>query len=513
MRYRNIFLTFLSISLAISAMAQRVVDFPPAESKPPPPVRAPPRTQASGEDMDILRPDEGPTMRKTQERSPPPPTTLTVMVKVSYGEVLKYVWPDGREQTFEQWQSYQNDGQRIMQLTNERLDDGNNYQYAVEPLSSPVFDPVDIPLLYMTGDYDFALTESEVQNIRRFILDGGTILLNAARGRDEFSRSAVREMRRVFPRKNFMRLPPDHPVFNNRYRLQQVMTMINGVQFMQTPEIYAIDIGTRASVILVPGGLGAAWSEEPYHPAGKHVIGESAERLGVNIVAYVLSSTEYGRFLAQEFPVYSAATGPGDRFRFGLVRYAGSWDVHPALQNNVLSALHGNTGIDVDFAPTSVALGDAELANLPLVVMTGHYDFQLTDEERNNLRNYLERGGMLFTSSSAGFSAFDRALRRELREIYPDNDLIPLPPTHPVFASGWNRVENVEYTSAALRDDPGLEHPVFYAMFVNQRIAVLHTPYDLFSAINRESNAFSRGLVPEDAVRVGLNIITYALSH
>ena len=67
------------------------------------------------------------------------------------------------------------------------------------PLASPGFDPVDIPILYMTGDYDFTLAEAEVQNLRRFLMDGGTIIFNAARGRDDFTRSVAQQMRKVFP--------------------------------------------------------------------------------------------------------------------------------------------------------------------------------------------------------------------------------------------------------------------------------------------------------------------------
>ena len=39
------------------------------------PAKAPPKTQTGGEETDVI-PDPGPTMRKTQERTPPPPTTL-----------------------------------------------------------------------------------------------------------------------------------------------------------------------------------------------------------------------------------------------------------------------------------------------------------------------------------------------------------------------------------------------------------------------------------------------------
>src|SRR4029077_5974471 len=119
------------------ALAQnRVVTFPPAESPPPPAVKAPPKTQASGEDTGVL-PDAGPSQRKTQDRTPPPPTNLTVMYKVEYGTTLEYKHPDGTVQKFEQWKSFPNDGYYLMSTANTRLADGNNYQYATKKLASP----------------------------------------------------------------------------------------------------------------------------------------------------------------------------------------------------------------------------------------------------------------------------------------------------------------------------------------------------------------------------------------
>lgn len=492
--------------------AIRTVEFPPPESKPPPPLKTPPRTQSGG---GLASPLDGtnPPERVTQEREPPPPTTLTVMYKVEYGGKLQYVYPDGNEQIFDQWMSFKDDGYQIMKFANERLADGNNYEYATKPLASPGFDPVDIPLLYMTGDYDFAFTEAEVRNLRKFILDGGTMVLNAARGRDEFSQAVVREMRKVFPQKVFMRMPLDHPVYNTRYRINQVMMMVNGVQFMRPPELYSIDIGTRAAVILIPGGMGTAWSGEKYHLDGKHIVGESAVRFGVNLIAYVLGSTEYGRFLAQEFPEYEGSTRPGDVFRFALARYAGSWNVNPGLQNSILQGLNDNTGIGVNYTPRYVDLGDSELLNYPLVFMTGHYDFVWAPKEMENLRNYLIKGGTLVASAAAGLKPFDIAFRREIKKVFPDNDLIKLPPTHPVFSAGWNPIGIVDYTPSVLRDNPTLEYPEFYGLFVDNRLVVLYTPYDFQSALNRESNAYAKGVTSDDALRIAVNIITYVLSH
>jgi hypothetical protein len=320
-------------------------------------------------------------------------------------------------------------------------------------------------------------------------------------------------MRRVFPQKPFMRLPLDHPVFNARYRIRQVTMMVSGVLSTRPPEVYSIDIGTRAAALLVPGGLGAAWSDTAYHPEGKHIVGESAKRLGVNLIAYMLGSTEYGRFLAQEFPLYDGKTRPGDVFRYAQVRYSGSWDVNPAVQNSLLSGLKENTGIDVDYQPHVVPLDDVRTGHHPLLIMTGHYDFQFTRDEAAGLARHVQRGGMVLVTSAAGLKPFDRAFRREIKKVFPNAQLIKLPPTHPLFTGGWNTIERIAYTPSALRDDPTLEFPEFYGLFHDGRLAVIYSPFDLMSGVNRESNAYAKGVASDDALRLCINVITYALSH
>ncbi|MEO6848938.1 MAG: DUF4159 domain-containing protein [Chthoniobacterales bacterium] len=498
--------------LPFKADAQRAVNFPPAESAPPPAAKSPPKTVSSSETIDITM-TNGPGMRKSQERSPPAPPSLTVMYKVEYGEKLKYVDSAGKVTLFDQWKSFPNDASNLVAFTNKRLPGGNNYQYDTKPLASPDFDPVDIPILYMTGDYDFVLTDAEVENLHRYLTAGGTIIFNAARGQDAFSIAVMREMRKVFPKKRFMKIPPDHPLLNSFDRIKDVSTMVNGIKISKPPDIYTLDIGTRAAAILVPYGLGTAWSETSYNPAGKHIMGEAAIRLGVNMISYVLGNTAYGKFLSQQFPKYDSHTKAGDVFRFGLVRYNGSWDVNPGIQNSLLLGLNDNTHIDVDFAPHVVSLDDPTLGNYPLIFMTGHYNFELTPQEREGLIRYLQRGGMLVASAAGGLSPFDTAFRHELQEMFPKSELVKIPPSHPLFTGGWNPLERISYTPAALKDNPDLSTPEFYGLFINDRLAVLYTPYDFNSGLNRESNAYAKGISSSDSLKVAIDIITYALSH
>src|SRR5262249_10782725 len=133
---------FLLFTAAPLYAQPREVTFPPATAPPPPAAKAPPKTIAGGEETDII-PDPGPTLRKTQHRTPPAPTNLTVIFKVEYGTKLQYRYPDGRVHVFDQWKSFDADAQTLVTLVNERVKDGNNYQYATKPLASKGFDPVD----------------------------------------------------------------------------------------------------------------------------------------------------------------------------------------------------------------------------------------------------------------------------------------------------------------------------------------------------------------------------------
>jgi hypothetical protein len=511
----------------------RRVAFPPADSPPIPPQKAPERTSNSGEDTGIL-PDYGPSQRKTKENSPPPPNNITLLTKLKYGEPLEYN-NNGTIIKFEPWESYKNDGYTITTEATGRLDNGVLYQYDTKDLKAPEgFDPATISILYMTGDYDFKFTDAEVVNVRNYLLGGGTIIFNAARGQEDFTNAVKREMKRVFKDKTFMMVPLDHAIYNAKYKLSTLLMMANGQAKQAAPEILSIDIGTRAAAILVPYGLGSALAGlDPgnYERRGKHYVGESAKRLSINLIAYSLGSTSYGKFLSQEFPTYNGKTTPGDTVKFAQVKYAGSWDVNPAIQNMVIQGVYENTSdrngrpaIQVDYTPTAVTLDSPDLGAYPAVFMTGHYDFKLTEAEKTGLRDYLLKGGTLIVSSAAGLKPFDTAFKREIKEVIPSSEtggkggsadayFVPITPSSPMFAGGWNKMDRVEYTPYSKSLEPNLDYPRFYGVYIDGRLAVIYTPYDLMSGVNRESNGYAKGLSNNDAMKAMINIVTYALAN
>jgi len=61
----------------------------------------------------------------------------------------------------------------------------------------------------------------------------------------------------------------------------------------------------------------------------------------------------------------------------------------------------------------AVKLAGDELFEFPLVIMTGEGAFELPDAERQNLRKFIEGGGMLLASASCSSPDWDRSFRRD----------------------------------------------------------------------------------------------------
>ena len=67
---------------------------------------------------------------------------------------------------------------------------------------------------------------------------------------------------------------------------------------------------------------------------------------------------------------------------------------------------------------------------LPIIFLTGHGNMTFSDLERQRLRTYLENGGFIYADDDYGM---DKAFRRELRKIFPDQSLVELPFSHGIY--------------------------------------------------------------------------------
>ncbi len=126
------------------------------------------------------------------------------------------------------------------------------------------------------------------------------------------------------------------------------------------------------------------------------------------------------------FPVYIASYANGD------------WACNTRLDNegnivagsipNLVAKInewsHGEIKGEIVPKPLDVASPELLDKMPPFIFFTGHKDFTLTDAEVENLRRYLNDGGMIWGDNAlAGEgSRFDVAFHREMKRVVPDLD-------------------------------------------------------------------------------------------
>jgi hypothetical protein len=204
------------------------------------------------------------------------------------------------------------------------------------------------------------------------------------------------------------------------------------------------------------------------------------------------------------------------------IRHGGGCDDAPgALANLLRTASQGQIKLSVSNADRMIGAGGKELERYHLVFMHGRHDFRFTPAERNNLRTYFERGGTLLADSICASSAFTKAFRREMAQIFPEQSLERIPPTDSLLttAHGGYDLHLVEVRDPQpVADDRPLAarvrqiEPQLEGIKLGDRWAVVFSPLDMSCALENHDAIECRGYKPQSAAQIGVNLILYTLT-
>ena len=190
------------------------------------------------------------------------------------------------------------------------------------------------------------------------------------------------------------------------------------------------------------------------------------------------------------------------------VKYSGGgdWYNDPSAEVNLLRFVREHTPIEVDPRYTYVELSSEKLFSYPILFLTGHGNISLSDYETGRLRTYLERGGFLYADDDYGM---DLSFRRELKKVFPHDDFVELPFSHPLFSIVFPFPNGVPKTH---EHDGKL--PRGFGLFHGGRMVVFYTfesnPSDGWADAEIHGDPPP---VRTEALRFGTYIIVWALSH
>jgi hypothetical protein len=191
---------------------------------------------------------------------------------------------------------------------------------------------------------------------------------------------------------------------------------------------------------------------------------------------------------------------------------SGDWDSAPMVAPNLIDSIARYTTIDV--APTGiiVPLGSRDLFKYPLVFLTGHLPVRFSDVERDTLREYCRRGGLLFVDDHNHDidGEFHRTAWEEIaRAVGPLRDL---PNDHELYRAFFEFKDGPPTTSHELNGwGDNLVHKHLQAVLQDGRIAVLYSSKDYASEWNYHPD--NKRFMSQDNTRFGVNLVVYALTR
>jgi hypothetical protein len=184
----------------------------------------------------------------------------------------------------------------------------------------------------------------------------------------------------------------------------------------------------------------------------------------------------------------------------------GDWYANPSGLPNLLREIRARTGLPVADRPLQIKLTDPALWSQPYLYLTGHGNIRLSDEDVQILRTYLTAGGFLHADDNYGL---DESFRREIKRVFPEQELVELPPSHPVYhvmydlPNGLPKVHQHEGKRAQ-----------GFGIFHEGRLVVFYSyESDLGNGWEDAGRYDNPPAAREAAFRMGVNLFLYAMAQ
>jgi len=198
----------------------------------------------------------------------------------------------------------------------------------------------------------------------------------------------------------------------------------------------------------------------------------------------------------------------GNAQEIAILKYngGGDWYSNPTALPNLINFCNTNINTRINPKPETVEPGSTDIFQFPFVHMTGHGNVIFSDDEIENLRNYLLSGGFLHIDDNYGMNEY---IRKEIKKLFPEKDLTELPANHPVFSTAFDFPNGLP----KIHEHDALP-PQAFGIIENDRLVLLFTfESDLGDGWESPEVHNDPEEVRQKALKMGANIIKYAFEN
>jgi len=153
----------------------------------------------------------------------------------------------------------------------------------VTPNSVDLF---DYPFVHLTGHGNILFNQEEAKNLRNYLLSGGFLHIDDNYGMDKYLR---KELTKLFPNKELIEIPKNHPIFNEPYSFPNGLPKIHEHDNSRPQAFGIFKEGRLILLYTFESDLGDGWENPEVHNDPQEVR-LKALRMGANIVNYVFKN-------------------------------------------------------------------------------------------------------------------------------------------------------------------------------------------------------------------------------
>jgi hypothetical protein len=184
----------------------------------------------------------------------------------------------------------------------------------------------------------------------------------------------------------------------------------------------------------------------------------------------------------------------------------GDWYGNPTGLPNLIAFCNAQINTSISEKPNVVDTGSIDIFQYPFLHMTGHGNVFFSEEDADNLRNYLISGGFLHIDDNYGMNEF---IRKELVKVFPNKELQELPANHPIFSIAYPFPNGLP----KIHEHDGLR-PQAFGIYHEDRLVLIFTfESDLGDGWENPEIHNDPESVRLKALQMGANIIKYAFEH
>lgn len=196
------------------------------------------------------------------------------------------------------------------------------------------------------------------------------------------------------------------------------------------------------------------------------------------------------------------------QIQIAKVKYdgGGDWYGNKTALPNLAQFCNQYMRTNLDTDDEVVEVGSPDLFLYPYVYLTGHGNVVFSQNDAQNLRNYLIGGGFLHIDDNYGLDQF---IRLEMKKVFPELEFVELPFDHPIYHQQFkfpNGLPKIHEHDGKPAEGLGLIYEGRLVCFYSYESDLGNGWEDQIIYNDPQSKR-------QEALRMGANIISYAFTQ